>query len=345
MTRETKIGLLVGLAFIIVIGILLSDHMATTTEPQQAALNTAADNNRAAIAVPNESRGGAVLPNNITPRDITPGGQVPTRGELTQQRPIGDISVGGPVNTGVATNSTTATNTGSNTSVALQDPANTQVASNNIPPGPTGVDPRLLDTARNNGEELVNLGTRQPPSTGSTTGSNSTPPHDGQRTTIATTGKTYTVEAGDTLGKIASKTMGSNTKANRDALVKANPQIANPNKVVIGQVYNIPTATLVPPPSSAGSQQPGTRVLPLQPLTPPTTTARDTRTTTAASDSTITYTVKAGDNLYRIASDHVGNPQAVAAIKELNKDVLKGGDGIRVGMRLKLPAKPVASAN
>ena len=58
-----------------------------------------------------------------------------------------------------------------------------------------------------------------------------------------------------------------------------------------------------------------------------------------------TYTVKAGDNLYRIASDHVGNPQAVAAIKELNKDVLKGGDGIRVGMRLKLPAKPVASAN
>ena len=33
MTRETKIGLLVGLAFIIVIGILLSDHLTSSTEP------------------------------------------------------------------------------------------------------------------------------------------------------------------------------------------------------------------------------------------------------------------------------------------------------------------------
>jgi LysM repeat protein len=249
MTRETKIGLLVGLAFIIVIGILLSDHMATTTEPQQAALNTAQDNNRAATAVPNISGGGAVLPNNITPRDITPTGQVPTRGELTQARPIGDISVGGPVNPGAAGTTTSTTTT------------------------------------------------------------------------------------------------GSNTKANRDALVKANPQIADPNKVVIGQVYNVPTASIVPPPSAPAGQT-GQRVLQLQ--TPPST-ARDARstttTTTATVDSSITYTVKAGDNLYRIATDHVGNPQAVAAIKELNKDVLKGGDGIRVGMRLKLPAKPVASAN
>ena len=38
MTRETKIGLLVGLAFIIVIGILLSDHFTSTTQPHQAAL-------------------------------------------------------------------------------------------------------------------------------------------------------------------------------------------------------------------------------------------------------------------------------------------------------------------
>ena len=43
MTRETKIGLLVGLAFIIVIGILLSDHFTTTTQPHQAALTTTID--------------------------------------------------------------------------------------------------------------------------------------------------------------------------------------------------------------------------------------------------------------------------------------------------------------
>ena len=38
MTRETKIGLLVGLAFIIVIGILLGDQFSSRMEPPQAAL-------------------------------------------------------------------------------------------------------------------------------------------------------------------------------------------------------------------------------------------------------------------------------------------------------------------
>ena len=46
MTRETKIGLLVGLAFIIVIGILLSDHLTSSTEPPQAALANAGNNVR-----------------------------------------------------------------------------------------------------------------------------------------------------------------------------------------------------------------------------------------------------------------------------------------------------------
>ena len=38
MTRETKISLLVGLAFIIVIGILLSDHFRATQELPPAVL-------------------------------------------------------------------------------------------------------------------------------------------------------------------------------------------------------------------------------------------------------------------------------------------------------------------
>lgn len=43
MTKETKIGLLVGLAFIIVIGILLSDHFTTVMQPPQAPLVNAAE--------------------------------------------------------------------------------------------------------------------------------------------------------------------------------------------------------------------------------------------------------------------------------------------------------------
>ena len=52
MTRETKIGLLVGLAFIIVIGILLSDHLTSTNEPQQAQLAQVAGNVRTGVAIP-----------------------------------------------------------------------------------------------------------------------------------------------------------------------------------------------------------------------------------------------------------------------------------------------------
>ena len=44
MTRETKIGLLVGLAFIIVVGILINDYRASSMQPPPAALmNTAQD--------------------------------------------------------------------------------------------------------------------------------------------------------------------------------------------------------------------------------------------------------------------------------------------------------------
>src|SRR5688500_10287746 len=54
MTRETKIGLLVGLAFIIVIGILLSDHFTSTTAPLQAPVTTTAPRVRDSVKVPGE---------------------------------------------------------------------------------------------------------------------------------------------------------------------------------------------------------------------------------------------------------------------------------------------------
>jgi hypothetical protein len=52
MTRETKIGLLVGLAFIIVVGILLSDHMTAATERPSAALAEAGRGVQAGVSAP-----------------------------------------------------------------------------------------------------------------------------------------------------------------------------------------------------------------------------------------------------------------------------------------------------
>src|SRR5262249_19580918 len=80
MTRETKIGLLVGLAFIIVIGILLSDHLTSSTEPPQAALANAGSNVRQAVASP-----GQIAPQlaPVTPTNASPSNPVPTKDELT----------------------------------------------------------------------------------------------------------------------------------------------------------------------------------------------------------------------------------------------------------------------
>ena len=144
--------------------------------------------------------------------------------------------------------------------------------------------------------------------------------------------KQYKAEVGDSLSKLALKQMGANTKANRDAIVKANPSLAaDPNKIIIGVTYNIPAAA----PVVAGGNVP-TPVVPVAPRPTPE------RPAAAAADNV--YVVQPGDNLSRIAKDHMGDITTMAAIKELNKDVVKNWDVLQVGTKLRLPGKPLAWA-
>lgn len=55
---------------------------------------------------------------------------------------------------------------------------------------------------------------------------------------------TYTVQWGDTLGKIAART-GSSVSA----ILAVNPQITNASLIYTGQVINLPSGVVVPPPS------------------------------------------------------------------------------------------------
>jgi len=316
MTRETKIGLLVGLAFIIVIGILLSDHMAATNEPPTAPLENAQATAQNAVVTPGQSHNPPIT-RVITPNDFVPPAPVPTQSELTQRRPIGDISITGPANTGTqtaqqtqASDPTPTNNDNGNTVVALQDPRRD-----------------LVHTARQNGEDIVDPNTH-------------TSLVDPQPVQRPAGPKTYTIQTGDNLNKIALKTMGTSTKETRAAIVKANPKLAaNPDRIIAGQTLVIPSAATSnnTPPSDSP-----TRVLALVPVTP---TPEVVRTRSTSSNANI-YIVKEGDNsLWGIAREQLGTGQAVAAIKELNKDVLKDRDIIRVGMRLKMPAKSVAMAD
>ena len=81
MTRETKIGLLVGLAFIIVIGILLSDHLTSSTEPPPATLANAGSNVMQTVNTPGSTT--AAQAQQMTAPQVQPSAQVPTSADLT----------------------------------------------------------------------------------------------------------------------------------------------------------------------------------------------------------------------------------------------------------------------
>ena len=188
----------------------------------------------------------------------------------------------------------------------------------------------LNQLAQQHGEELVPLGTRP----GNTdTGNTPRPTKPNNTLVLAKTVQNYQAGTGDSLGKIASKFYGSSAKPLRDAIVAANPSLKqNPDRILAGQTYAIPpieTATATPAPNPA-------------PVTPLPASRGGTGTTNPPE---YWYTVKENDNLWRIARDQVGDPAAVSALKELNKEALKGGETVRINMKLRLPAKPVASAN
>ena len=97
MTRETKIGLLVGLAFIIVIGILLSDHLTSSTEPPPSAARWRGQ--QCAIGRDITVRSGKPPVAQVTaPPQVTPQQQVLTRNELSPSNSPVQIDVGGPQN-------------------------------------------------------------------------------------------------------------------------------------------------------------------------------------------------------------------------------------------------------
>ncbi|MDQ3439705.1 MAG: LysM peptidoglycan-binding domain-containing protein [Planctomycetota bacterium] len=333
MTRETKIGLLVGLAFIIVIGILLSDHLTSTTEPPQARLTQAGSNVRQGVSVPGGATANPPITSVEAPAPVTPQQQIPTKEDLKPKpQPVQIVQIGPsgqqpPVSVGAAQPFVQApapliaqppTQPQEPQRVPLENPIVPQQPQI-VESTPVTADPALTKIATQIGEEIVELTGQQQP----------TPPAQPNGATGATTlagGKAYKAQEGDTLSKLAGRFMGGNTKTNRDAIVKANPSLTkNPDIVVVGRTYIIPTNGAV----ATNNPQPA------QPVQTPTATPE------------YFYTVKDNDTLRKIATNQMGDEDAWAAIQDLNKTTLKGEDKTVVvpGMKLRLPAKPLASAN
>jgi nucleoid-associated protein YgaU len=313
MTRETKISLLVGLAFIIVIGILLSDHLHATQELPQAVLTQGADIMRQATNAPGT---GSPPIDFVRSNDTTPTQPLPTHDELT--RPPSPV---------VPTQN-------------YQNQANSQrQQANPMPPAVAqdhgadapSPDQSLIARANRDGEPLVPAN-----QDGSSRVVDNTPTAPAPVPAPATAGpKQYKAQDGDTVSRMAAKFMGSNTKANRQAIIDANPSLQeDPDRVIVGKSYTIPLAG-----------EPAPVVAETPRVDAPTVDAPqgDSRRTVSGE---YFYTVQEGDSLWAIANDQLGDPSAVDAIKELNQRVLRGEnhDVVTPGMKLRLPAKPVATA-
>jgi len=310
MTKETKLSLLVGLAFIITIGILLSDHFRSMNETPQADLTEAGPTARRAVEAPGTGNPPISI---VAPSDLPPSQPVPTHEEMTRPvSPVVPATIYAPAQ--------------SNDSRTLIDNTNPQpeAAPQAQAPEDHGADlptqeRTLANLAERNGEPVVpsNIdGTPQASSNPSITAPASGP-------------KQYKAQSGDTLSRMASRFLGSASPENVQAIIDANPSLQDdPDKVILGQTYVIPQRG-----QAAVDSSPNTAVSSPAP--------RNTN------GEQYFYTVQEGDSLWQIANVELGDPSAVDALKELNASILKGKnhDVVTPGMKLRLPSKPLASAN
>jgi nucleoid-associated protein YgaU len=400
MTRETKIGLLVGLAFIIVIGILLSDHMTSTTQPPLAMLDGAADNVNQSVTAPAPAQPAPASVTNVP--KITPATPVLTQSELqpppappVQPQPqpqptaVTRVEIGGPGAGGASprqpqgpiaihqTDSPVVSNT-------PEVPIGTQEQHPQPPAQPTNPGPVVSNTnTGNTGTQIADAG-EEDSAKDLAKWLQGAPAKSKPKPAAELAKREYIAQAGDSLSRIASRQLGKDTPANRDAIIAANPSLQkNPDLIIEGRTYLIPqagesasTPTKAPADSASatakGNAVPARAKIPAIPETeavpprnaklpeipetvavknhgkgkptPVTELVDRLPSSTPADGGGSLYVVKENDNLWKIASEQLGNGNMWQQIRELNKDVLKGRDTVVINMRLRLPAKPVVSA-
>jgi len=137
---------------------------------------------------------------------------------------------------------------------------------------------------------------------------NFVPPPIDMATPAIASAQEYTVERGDNFYSIAKK-----FNVTMKSVQEANPGV-EPTKLRVGQKIHIPAPTAAAAPSSAPTAAP------------------------AAANGQQTYTVKSGDTLTKIATDHGTTVKALRAANNLTTD------RITVGQKLKIPVKESAPA-
>lgn len=125
----------------------------------------------------------------------------------------------------------------------------------------------------------------------------------------------YRIKQGDSIWRIAKRELGSPSKANQDAILKANPGLTS--KLAQGKTILLPRRGAAPASTRKVAKRPPVKVAPRG--------MRD-------------YRVRKGDNLWVIAKRELGSAtqKNIQAIRDANPSIAKG-DRIDKGQLLRLP--------
>lgn len=285
MTRDAKIGLLLGLVFIFIIAFIINGLPSLSRDDGNELTRNMARPQRTRQGIGTEAK-------QVTQKTITP--VRPTTGPAAPEP---------------ATAAPQATE-GSTDQIRFQA---------QLPGSPTTV------------SQLADAGAAAPISNAQDVPS---------AKTLPTRARIYTVQDGDSLASIAKEFYGEelgNKKASVDRIFRANRKILkSPDQIYVGQKL------IIPPLTEAGPDKPE-KVLPAESFRPVESIGvRHSAGRLPAepqaiklTDKTRYYTVKEGDNLWKIASEQLGDGNRYPELAKINK--LEDEDFLVVGARLKLP--------
>lgn len=275
MTRESKLALIIGFVLVLVVGVLVSDHFSQANAMD---LDTQEPDSRKALGPIAELGGtqraglGDAIGNALGERSGAPTMQVPPVEIDNSRRSI-------------------AGTTGSNANLVDNS--------------------SIIDRAYNEGRRIIQ-DTELPKA--AQISNRALPPNLGSSTPELSEiqFKTHKVVAGDTLIRIARSKLGDGERWTQ--IHELNADKLGPDAILkIGMYLKLP--------SDAKS----------------TTQSRETNSGSSSSSSGTTYTVIAGDILGNISMKLLGTSKRADEIAKLNG--LESPNDIRVGMKLKIPAK------
>lgn len=323
MAKETKVGLLAGLGFIICFAVILTNKGGPS---RSAGRTTLADAGRSAIPsraaqpVParDRTRTGR-RPAAAQPRTIPTGSSrtIPALHVPAQQAGPGNSTqrpVAGRRNPG-RTQERQAARTSADTSTA-------SLPVESRPQTPlTSVPNEQLEIATSAD------GSFDRPAATSDFGGARESGTDPMRAQRPVPSAVHVVSAGETLSKIAAKYYGKGTRANIDRLVAANPvALANPDVIRVGMKVEVPGVA----PSTNGDAGSHRSVASRE-------TGRTESTATPAA-ATRWYQIRKGDRYIDIARNELGDASRWEEIYEMNVEKFPDPGNIREGVRIKLPA-------